>query len=169
MSKSEQVNKKIFNKNQETSCTDFIRLLDYWRFKGFSIVFTNGCFDIIHRGHIDYLSKAADLGTVLVVGLNSDFSVGNIKGPSRPINDQEGRAAVLASMSFIDAVVFFDEQTPYELIRIVQPDILVKGNDYKPEEIVGYDIVKAKNGIVSTIEFLEGYSTTLIEKRIQNK
>lgn len=169
MNRLELINKKIFTKSEESNCADFVRLLEYWRFKSFPIVFTNGCFDIIHRGHIDYLSKAADLGTVLIIGLNSDSSVKAIKGPSRPINDQTGRAQVLASLSFVDAVVLFDEETPYELIKIIQPDILVKGNDYKPEEIVGYDIVKAKNGTITTIDYLEGYSTSLIEKKIQNK
>lgn len=143
------------------------RLLAYWQFKDQKIVFTNGCFDIIHRGHIDYLVKAADLGQVLIIGLNSDSSTRRLKGPSRPINDEHARALVLAAMSFVSAVVLFDDETPYELIKKVQPDILVKGADYKPEEIVGYDIVTAKGGKVVTIEYLPGYSTSLIEKRIR--
>ena len=144
------------------------RNLAIWRFKDQKIVFTNGCFDILHLGHIDYLSKAADLGHVLIIGLNTDASVSRIKGPQRPLQVQESRAIVLASLGFVSAVVLFDEETPYELIRLVQPDFLVKGADYKPEEIIGYDIVKAKGGEVVTLEFLPGYSTTGIEQKIRN-
>lgn len=143
------------------------QLLAYWRFKDYKIVFTNGCFDLIHLGHIDYLAKASDLGDILVTGLNSDASTRRLKGPSRPINDEHARAIVLASLSFIDTVVLFDEDTPYNLIKTIQPDILVKGADYKPEDIVGYDIVTAKGGKVVTIDYLPGYSTSLIEKRIR--
>jgi len=144
------------------------RLLAYWKFKDQKIVFTNGCFDIIHRGHVDYLAKAADLGDVLIIGLNTDASTRRLKGPSRPINDENARALILAAMSFVSAVVMFDEDTPYKLIKKVQPDILVKGADYKPEDIVGYDIVMAKGGKVETLEYLPGYSTSLIEKKILN-
>ena len=144
------------------------RNLAIWRFKDQKIVFTNGCFDILHLGHIDYLAKAADLGHMLIIGLNTDASVSRIKGPQRPLQDQESRAMVLASLGFVSAVVLFDEETPYELIRQVQPDFLVKGADYKPEEIIGYDIVKAKGGEVVTLEFLPGYSTTSIEQKIRN-
>jgi D-glycero-beta-D-manno-heptose 1-phosphate adenylyltransferase len=139
--------------------------LAYWKFHGKKIIFTNGCFDIIHLGHVDYLSKAADCGDILIIGLNTDQSVRNIKGPERPINNENARARVLAAFSFVSAVVFFDEPTPYELIKKVQPDVLVKGSDYKAEDIVGYDIVTAKGGQVITIDFLEGYSTTgIIQK-----
>ncbi|HPE55197.1 MAG TPA: D-glycero-beta-D-manno-heptose 1-phosphate adenylyltransferase [Bacteroidales bacterium] len=141
------------------------QLLSYWRFKGFKIVFTNGCFDILHLGHVDYLSKARSLGDILMIGLNTDDSVTRLKGNDRPINKQEARAQMLASMIFVDAVVYFGEDTPYELIKIVQPDILVKGSDYKPEDIVGADIVLDKGGTIETIDFLDGYSTSgLIEK-----
>jgi D-glycero-beta-D-manno-heptose 1-phosphate adenylyltransferase len=133
--------------------------------KSKKIVFTNGCFDLLHLGHIEYLSKAADLGT-LIVGLNSDASVKRIKGAHRPINDEKARAMVLASLSFVEAVVLFDEDTPYELIKTIQPDILVKGNDYKAEEIVGYDIVHGNGGQIITIELTEGYSTTKTEEHI---
>ena len=134
------------------------------------VVFTNGCFDLVHQGHIDYLSKARDLGDMLVVGLNTDASVRRLKGPRRPINDEHSRALLLASMVFVDYVVLFDEDTPYELIRAVQPDVLVKGSDYKPEDIVGYDIVTAKGGKVETLDFLPGFSTTAIEcKILENK
>lgn len=138
-----------------------------WRDQGCKIVFTNGCFDILHLGHIDYLARAADNGDKLIVGLNSDNSVSRIKGPTRPINDERSRAIVLAGLGCISAITIFDEPTPYDLIRMVQPDILIKGADYKPEEIVGYDIVTARGGSVKTIPFVNGYSTTAIEQRIR--
>jgi rfaE bifunctional protein nucleotidyltransferase chain/domain len=145
---------------------DLGRLVAYWNFKNQKIVFTNGCFDILHRGHIDYLAKAADLGNVLVVGLNADASVSRLKGAGRPVQDQDGRALVLAALRFVSAVVLFDEDTPYQLIKVVQPDVLVKGSDYKTDDIVGADIVKAKGGSVQTIDFLEGYSTSGIIRRL---
>lgn len=138
-----------------------------WRKEG-EIVFSNGCFDILHLGHLDYLSQAADLGHKLILGLNSDASVSRLKGPSRPINDQKARASMLAALSFVDAVVFFEEDTPYELIKAVQPDILVKGADYAIEEIVGHDIVLARGGRVIPINLLEGYSTTAILEKLNN-
>jgi len=153
-------------KSKILSGSDLERNLAYWRFRDQKIVFTNGCFDILHLGHIDYLSKAADLGNILIIGVNTDASVSRIKGPQRPLQDQESRSVILASLKFVDAIVLFDEDTPYELIRQIQPDILVKGADYKPEEIVGYDIVMAKGGKVITLDFLPGYSTSGIEKKI---
>ena len=144
-------------------------LLSVWRFKERKVVFTNGCFDILHLGHIDYLSKAADLGDKLIVGVNSDASVKRLnKGAARPIQDEESRAILIAALHFTDAVIIFDEDTPYELIKIVQPDILVKGGDWKPAEIVGSDIVKAKGGAVATLDYLPGYSTTDIERKIKS-
>lgn len=137
-----------------------------WRSAGETIVFTNGCFDILHRGHVEYLAQAADLGDKLIIGLNTDVSVKRLKGESRPVNDEKSRALLLSALQFVDVVVFFDEDTPYELIKQVQPDILVKGNDYKPEEIIGYDIVTAKGGKVLTIDLVEGFSTTNIIKRL---
>ena len=134
--------------------------LNLWRKEGKTIVFSNGCFDILHRGHVEYLSKAADLGDVLIIGLNTDASVKRIKGPSRPVNDEKARAVVLAALEFVDAIMFFEEDTPYNLIKNVQPDVLVKGKDYKAEDIVGYDIVTNKGGRVETIELVEGFSTT---------
>lgn len=153
-------------RNKILSEPELARSLAIWKFLGRKIVFTNGCFDILHLGHIDYLAKAADLGHVLVIGLNSDVSVSRIKGPHRPLQDQKSRSMVLASLGFVSGVILFDEETPYKLISLIQPDILVKGSDYKPEEIVGYDIVKAKGGEVITLEFLTGYSTTDIEQKI---
>lgn len=130
------------------------------------IVFTNGCFDIIHPGHVDYLSQARDLGDFLVLGLNTDNSVKRLnKAANRPINNEQARALVLAGLGCVDAIVLFDEETPYELIKFLQPNVLVKGDDYAIEKIVGYDIVTANGGKVITIPFLEGFSTTkLIEK-----
>jgi D-glycero-beta-D-manno-heptose 1-phosphate adenylyltransferase len=165
MKRLEIIRKKIFN----YSDADFSRLLTIWKFQGKKIVFTNGCFDILHLGHIDYLSAASELGDLLVIGLNTDLSVSKIKGNNRPIQDEISRAFVLASLGFVNAVVFFGEDTPYDLIKTIQPDFLVKGADYKPEDIVGYDIVTNKGGKVVTIEFLEGYSTTAIEKKILGK
>jgi rfaE bifunctional protein nucleotidyltransferase chain/domain len=138
----------------------FSRLLQLWKLKDERIVFTNGCFDILHRGHISYLAAAADLGTKLIVGINSDASVQNLKGPSRPINNFEDRALMLSALGFIDAVVEFQEDTPEKLIKIISPSTLVKGGDYKIEEIVGYEWVTKNGGHVQVIPFIEGYSTT---------
>ncbi len=157
------INNKIFT--PET----IIQKLAYWRFKEKKISFTNGCFDILHIGHADYLSKAASVGDILIVGLNSDNSVKRIKGETRPINPEDARAFLLASFQFIDAVILFNEDTPYELIKIVQPDFLIKGNDYAPEQIVGYDIVKEKGGEVITIPLVEGFSTSSILKNLMDK
>lgn len=130
------------------------------------IVFTNGCFDILHRGHVEYLSQARDLGDYLVLGLNTDESVKRLgKSPERPINSQDARAIVLAGLECIDAIVLFNEDTPLELITFIKPHILVKGNDYKAEDIVGYDLVTNNGGQVVTIKLVDGFSTTkLIEK-----
>ncbi len=142
--------------------------LHLWRFHSKKIVFTNGCFDILHYGHINYLSKAADLGNILIVGLNSDSSVKKLnKGNSRPLQDEKSRATIISSLGYVNSVIIFEEETPYELIKVVQPDVLVKGGDWKPEQIIGYDIVKARGGEVISIEFTEGFSTTNIEKKIR--
>lgn len=142
------------------------RRLVYWRFKNQKIVFTNGCFDILHAGHFDYLSRAADLGDVLIIGLNTDESVKRLKGENRPINPETARAFALASLSFVTAVVLFSEDTPLELIRKIKPDILVKGNDYSPEQIVGYDVVTSYGGQVVTLPLVQGFSTTGIIQKI---
>jgi rfaE bifunctional protein nucleotidyltransferase chain/domain len=131
-------------------------------------VFTNGCFDILHRGHVDYLSKARALGDVLIVGVNTDASVKRLKGANRPIVQEDDRAAVLAALAVVDYVCLFDEDTPYELIRALVPDILVKGADWSVTDIVGKDIVEAAGGAVHTIEFLPNHSTTdIIQKIVQ--
>jgi rfaE bifunctional protein nucleotidyltransferase chain/domain len=149
--------KKIFSHKDDI---EFSRLLAYWRFKDRKIVFTNGCFDILHRGHIEYLIQAASLGDELIIGLNTDESVRILKGNSRPINDEQSRAIALASLQFVSAVVLFAETTPLELIKFVKPHVLVKGGDYKPEDIVGSDFVLSYNGQVEIIPFFEGFSTT---------
>ncbi len=134
--------------------------LAIWRFKGKSIVFSNGCFDVLHLGHVEYLAKARDLGDILIVGVNSDDSVRRLKGAHRPVNNEEARATTLAAFSFVDGVILFGEDTPFEIIRLIQPDILVKGKDYDDKTIVGSDVVKARGGQVITIELTKGYSTT---------
>ena len=154
--------KKILGKEQ------LLPLLNIWKFQGDKLVFTNGCFDLLHLGHIDYLAKAASLGNKLVIGLNSDESTRLLKGPNRPITDQNSRAHLLAALFFVDAVVLFNEQTPYELIQWVRPDILVKGADYTIDQIVGADLVLENGGEAKTIEYLPGYSTSAIENRIRN-
>lgn len=141
--------------------------LEEQRRAGKKIVFTNGCFDILHPGHVDYLSQARDLGDFLVLGLNTDDSVKRLnKAPNRPVNDEHSRGLVLAGLGCIDLIVPFDEDTPYELIELLQPDVLVKGDDYELTKIVGYDLVKARGGRVATIPFLKGYSTTALIRRI---
>ncbi len=142
------------------------KIIAYWRFSDKKIVFTNGCFDLLHYGHVDYLSKAAALGDILIVGLNTDASTARLKGPARPINDERSRLHIMASLFYVSAVVLFDEPTPYDLISLVQPDVLVKGGDYKPEAIVGYDVVKSRGGEVVTLEFVPGYSTSALEQKI---
>src|SRR5882672_4607543 len=144
------------------SLTEASHQVKAWQKNGQKVVFTNGCFDLLHLGHVDYLEKARNLGDRLVLGLNSDSSVSRFKGPERPLQDQNSRARVLAALQFIDLVVFFNEDTPLALISTLLPDILVKGSDYLAENIVGADVVKKNGGVVKTIEFVPGYSTTRI-------
>jgi len=146
---------------------DLSRLIQELKSQNKTIVFSNGCFDLVHRGHVEYLAKAADLADVFILGLNTDQSVSRLKGSQRPLQDQEARAILMAGFSFIDYVILFDEDTPLELITAVQPNVLVKGNDYKIEDVVGYDIVKKNNGIVQTIELTDGYSTSRIIDKIK--
>ena len=150
---------------------DWVRLPDLiaqWRAAGERIVFTNGCFDLLHYGHLHYLSDARDLADRLVVGLNSSASVRRLKGPTRPINDELTRTHLLAALEVVDAVVVFDQDTPFELIQLIQPDILVKGGDWQPAQIVGSDLVLAQGGQVLSLPFVTGYSTTNIEQKIKN-
>src|ERR1017187_2399538 len=131
------------------------RVLEQWRLKSKKIAFTNGCFDLLHLGHVDYLSKAADCGDVLIVGVNSDASVRLMKkGQNRPIQNEVCRATIIAALHFVDMVLVFDEETPCELIKLVRPDVLVKGADYRVEEVAGHDIVQAGGGEVVLIELL---------------
>lgn len=139
-----------------------------WQAAGECVVFTNGCFDILHYGHIHYLAQARDLGDRLVVGLNSADSVRRLKGPHRPINDEITRQFLLAALEFVDAVVVFEQDTPLELIKIILPDVLVKGGDWQPQDIVGSDIVLAHGGSVQSLLYIEGYSTTAIEQKIRS-
>jgi len=142
------------------------KMVDIWKYKNKKIVFTNGCFDILHKGHVEYLNKAKKLGDILIVGLNSDDSVKKLKGEKRPINNNDSRAVILASLFFVDAVVIFNDETPLNLIKMILPDILVKGGDYIPENIVGYDEVKKNGGETVTINLVDGYSTTKIINKL---
>jgi rfaE bifunctional protein nucleotidyltransferase chain/domain len=140
-----------------------------WQKEGKKVVFTNGVFDLLHIGHITYLAKASELGDKLIIGLNADSSVRRIKGEGRPVNDQNNRAALLAALFFVDAVVVFEEDTPLNLISTLMPNILVKGADYLVENIVGAKEVIANGGEVKTINFVEGYSSTSIIEKIRNQ
>ncbi len=161
MDKLNDIQSKIIDINNiETHLTD-------WSLKNQKIVFTNGCFDILHRGHVEYLAQAANYGDVLIIGVNTDNSVRRIKGETRPIQDEYARAILLASLSFVSAIVLFDDETPYNLIKKIQPDVLIKGSDYSIKDIVGSDIVMAKGGNVITIDFIEGYSTTSIIEKLK--
>lgn len=138
-----------------------------WQDNGQEVVFTNGCFDILHLGHVDYLEKARGLGDRLVVGVNTDLSISRIKGPDRPVVVEYGRARVLAALEFVDLVVFFEEDTPIRLIEMLRPDILVKGDDYTVQTIVGADFVIKRGGRVETIPLVKGYSTTALIQKIK--
>jgi len=163
MTPTEIIHSKIFE-----SAASFIPVLNQWKLAGEKVVFTNGCFDLVHRGHIDSLAKAAALGDRLIVGLNSDVSVKLLKGESRPLIDQQSRAILLASLLMVDAVILFDDETPYELIRSIIPDVLVKGTEYQVEEIAGFDVVLASGGRVERIELTEGFSTSDLIRKIKD-
>ena len=143
--------------------------LTRWRLFDKKIVFTNGCFDLLHYGHLHYLAEAKTLGDKLIIGVNSANSVKGLKGDHRPINDDLTRYHLLASLAFVDAIVEFDAATPYDLIKIIQPNILVKGGDWQPEQIVGADLVLANGGIVKSLPYVEGYSTTNIETKVKGR
>ncbi|MGB9766148.1 MAG: D-glycero-beta-D-manno-heptose 1-phosphate adenylyltransferase [Sulfurihydrogenibium sp.] len=147
---------------------EYMDIIEKVRKEGKKIVFTNGCFDIIHAGHVDYLEKAKSLGDFLVVGLNSDDSVRRLKGKDRPVNPQEHRKKVLSALKPVDLVIIFDEDTPERLIKEIKPDVLVKGGDWKIENIVGADFVKSYGGKVLTIDFVYDTSTTKIISKIRN-
>ncbi len=142
---------------------------EQWRLEGKKVVFTNGCFDILHRGHLEYLMQAAELGQALVVGLNSDESVSRLKGPERPVNKLHDRALALAALQFVAMVVAFDDDTPLKLIQALKPDVLVKGGDYTIDTIVGAQEVQANGGLVKVLPFVDGYSTTTIINRLRQQ
>jgi len=153
------ISEKIISREQ------LIQRVNTWRTERQTIVFSNGCFDIIHPGHAQYLAAAAALGSRLVIGVNTDDSVKRLKGASRPVISENERCLLLASFQFVDAVCLFDEDTPLELIKSIIPDVLVKGKDYTIDQIVGADVVLQHGGKVETIELVEGFSTSsLIEK-----
>lgn len=163
MHKLQWIQHKVFSRDA------LLRECNVWRATGKKIVFTNGCFDILHRGHLDLLAHAADFGNVLIVGVNTDASVQRLKGPGRPVNNEQDRAFQLASLLCVDAVCLFDEDTPKELIELVKPDVLVKGGDYKVDDIVGADFVKRCGGEVVVIPFVDGYSTTSLIERMRKQ
>lgn len=159
----------MFFEKIQSKVQDMRQLMEtanHWRTQGERIVFTNGCFDILHFGHVHYLAQAKDLGHRLVIGVNSDTSVQRLKGLSRPIQDEHTRLTILASLACVDAVVLFEEDTPYNLIAALRPDVLVKGGDWQASQIVGADLVLANGGEVRSLPFVEGFSTTKIEGKI---
>ncbi len=171
MSRLEYLNAKIADP-QEAQMK-----INNWKFKGNKVVFTNGCFDILHKGHVVYLAKAAQMGNKMVVAINSDDSVRRQqKGPERPINSEDSRSIVLAALGFVDLVVVFDANTPQELIEMFNPDVLVKGADYDPNEtdskskkyIVGSDFVRKNNGSVQVVDLEDGFSTTSIVEKLKS-
>lgn len=161
MKRSEHIPGKICDEKT------MLQKIAVWRFQGRKIVFTNGCFDILHKGHMHVLNSCADLGynVAVIVGLNTDASVKKLKGESRPVNNENDRALVLANLVCVDGIVLFDTDTPYDLIKHIQPDYLVKGGDYKADEIVGADIMQANGGSVVIVPYVNNYSTTAILER----
>ena len=161
MHKLQWIQNKVFSR------ADLVRECNVWRATGKRIVFTNGCFDILHHGHLDLLAKAADLGNVLIVGINTDSSVQRLKGKDRPVTNEQDRLFQVASLLCVDAVSLFDEDTPEELIKLIRPDVLVKGGDYTIDRIVGANYVQSYGGLVEIIPFVKGYSTTSLIERIK--
>ena len=161
MSHLKNINSKIYNLDTLTT------QVEQWKATGNKVVFTNGCFDIIHRGHIEVLARTADLGDKLIIGLNSDQSIQKLKGEDRPIIDEQSRAILLAALSFVDAIVLFCEDTPLKLIGALLPDVLAKGGDYEIETIVGHEIVQQNGGKVKLVPFLDGFSSTNIIDKIK--
>ena len=157
-----RVKNKIFNKN------NLLEKLEIWRGANKKIVFTNGCFDLIHLGHIEVLARSADLGDILIVGVNTDSSIKKLKGNNRPIIEENSRAHQLASLEFVDAVILFNEQTPLELIKVIKPNVITKGGDYNSEQVVGNEIAVKNEGEVIIIPLTQGYSTTSILDKIKN-
>ena len=161
MSHLNKLNHKIY------SLAELENQVNTWKQAGKEVVFTNGCFDMIHKGHIEMLARTADLGDKLIIGLNSDTSIKRLKGESRPITQQQSRAMLLASFSFVDAVVLFSEETPINLIGSLLPDVLAKGGDYDIETIVGHKIVQKNGGKIILVPFIDGFSSTSIIEKIR--
>ncbi len=159
--------KSLNYRNKIVDWNTAAQLIQKWKSAGLRIVFTNGCFDLLHPGHVDYLFKAAALGDKLVIGLNSDASVSRLKGSHRPIQQEQSRAEILAALECNDLVVVFEEDTPLELICLLNPDVLVKGGDYEASSVVGYSEVTENGGEVVILDFLPGHSTSLIESKIK--
>jgi rfaE bifunctional protein nucleotidyltransferase chain/domain len=153
--------------NKLMSCDDLLHHLILWREQNKKIVFTNGCFDIIHPGHLALLEQAAKYGNILIVGLNSDASVRRLKGQGRPINTEQSRALTVSRPTTVNAVVVFAEDTPIDLIRQIRPDVLAKGGDYKKEEVIGGSLVESYGGQVILTPLIDGYSTTNVIKQVQ--
>ena len=162
MSYLNKIQRKIF------SLDELKTQVDSWKKSGEKIVFTNGCFDIVHRGHIEVLANTADLGEKLIIGLNSDSSIKKLKGENRPIVNEKSRALLLASLTFVDVVVLFSEETPINLISTLLPNILAKGGDYDISTIVGHEVVQNNGGEVILVPFVDGFSSTDIIDRIKN-
>jgi len=158
--------KKI--KNKILSIENLTTQVNTWKESNQKIVFTNGCFDIVHQGHIEVLARTADLGDKFIIGLNSDSSIQKLKGKKRPIIEENSRAILLAALDFVDAIILFPEETPLNLITTIKPDILAKGGDYKVDTIVGYEIVQENGGEVVLIPFIDGFSSTNIINKIKN-
>ena len=164
MSKSlEILNSKILDKERL-----LVKLTD-WKEEDKKIVFTNGCFDLIHLGHIEVIARSADLGDILIIGVNTDNSIKRLKGKNRPIVEEISRAKQLAALEFVDAVVFFDQDTPIDLIKMINPNVITKGGDYNTDQVIGNDIVTQNNGEVVIIPLTQGYSTTSILKKIKDE
>ena len=161
MSTLQNITSKIY------TLSDLKIQIDKWKEKGDKIVFTNGCFDLLHRGHVEILANTADLGDRLVIGLNSDVSIQELKGKNRPIIDENSRAILLASLQFVDAIILFSEETPEKLIETIIPNILAKGGDYKVTEISGHKVVLENGGEVILVPFIYGFSTTNIVDKIK--
>jgi rfaE bifunctional protein nucleotidyltransferase chain/domain len=154
--------------NKIINQADLSKLVANYRLKNQTIVFTNGCFDLLHLGHVTYLAQSASLGNRLIVGINSDHSVQKLKGTHRPIQDEKSRSMIMASMHVVSAVIIFNDDTPLELIKMIQPDFLVKGGDWEPAKIVGSQEVLSYGGQVKSIPFIDGFSTTAIEAKIKS-
>ena len=164
MSKSlEILNSKILDKERL-----LVKLTD-WKEENKKIVFTNGCFDLIHLGHIEVIARSADLGDILIIGVNTDNSIKRLKGKNRPIVEEVSRAKQLAALEFVDAVVFFDQDTPIDLIKVINPNVITKGGDYNTDQVIGNDIVTQNDGEVVIIPLTQGYSTTSILEKIKDE